>query len=616
MRTRKFAALAATLLLVAFAPHTSNAPNRWALIVGISDYASFGDEIGGDLPGASWDARRMRDVLMARWGFAEDRIHMVLDLDATRQRLETELTDWLPSVARQGDIVVFYFAGHGSQTWDLDGDEEDGLDETICPTDVLKGDASKDITDDELGAWLSRIPADVTVILDNCHAGTGTRAVTPFARPRSLARDATTDLEKPAIPARAGRTAEAPAPRNVLEIAAAQAGEVAVDAEWPGTNGAPATHGGAFTTNFVRNLWRVPRRTSYEDVFHLTAEDMKRQRFAQQPLLTKNGAEARPFGFTSADQAGTDDAFVPVAAVTGNAVRLGGGAGAGMTVGSIYRSGAALLRVREVLADAATATVEQGAAPRRGAAAQLVAYAYPEAALRVSLADVDQATRSAVTSAAGSASALQFVTNARDFAHLIVRPAERGYVIIGMDGAIRHAVSGTDRAANTRLVAEKLQHEAAAHQLAALDNPGQSQTLEFSFGDERTSFRMGERISFAARAPRNGYLTIIDIGTDGKVVVLFPLESARDNRVTAGQTIRLPAEAGSFYEAQQPAGRGIVRAFLTDRPLDLPFREGEAEQAPRVLAALRVAAGSPPVAGTAIPTGTWLTTAVVYTIEP
>src|SRR5690606_27654578 len=129
-------------------------------------------------------------------------------------------------------------------------------------------DSSRDIVDDELDAWLTAIPTEVVVIMDNCNAGTGTRAVTPFARSRSLNRSITEDLPKPANAAAGGMVATVAAPRNVLEIAAAQAGEVAVDAEWPGTGGAPSTFGGAFTTTLVRHMWRAPRRTTYEQLYH------------------------------------------------------------------------------------------------------------------------------------------------------------------------------------------------------------------------------------------------------------------------------------------------------------------------------------------------------------
>lgn len=615
MRMRRLAVLATVLVATAFMPHDSRAPNRWALIVGISDYANFGDEAGGDLPGAAWDARRMRDVLIARWGFAPDGVRLLLDGEATRDRIRKELTDWLPAVAKPGDVVVFYFAGHGSQTWDVNGDEDDGVDETICPTDVLKGDSSRDILDDELDGWLSAIPTQVVVIMDNCNAGTGTRAVTPFARARTLTRSVTADLPKPASAAPAGMVATAPAPRNVLEIAAAQAGEVAVDAEWPGVNGAPSTFGGAFTTTLVRNMWRAPRRTTYEDLYHMTVQDMKRQRFEQRPLLTRNGIEAKHFAAVEGSTTETDDAFVPVVAVSGSTVQLGGGSGAGITVGSVYRAGAAMLTVQEVRGDVAIAAVAGGSAPARGAKAHLVAYVYPDARLRVSIADIADATRGAVTGAVGATSSITFVTNPREFADLVVRPAERGYVVLGMDGATRHTILTADRAAAATALAAVLKREAATHQLALLDNPGQAAELEFGFVDGRTELKLKDEIGFMVRVPRDGYLTIVDLGTDGTITVLYPLEEGQDGRVRAGATVRLPQGDDQFYEAQEPAGRGIVRAFVTERPMDLRFEEGRTDQAATVLQALRRVAGTAPAGSAALPTGSWLTAALVYTID-
>jgi len=610
MRMRKLAVLAAVLLSTAFMPHDSTAPNRYALIVGISDYQNFGDEAGGDLPGAAWDARRMRDVMVARYGFDANSVRLLLDGEATRERIRTELTDWLPTVAKPGDVVVFYFAGHGSQTWDTNGDEEDGVDETICPSDVMKGDANRDILDDELDAWLTRIPTQVTVIMDNCNAGTGTRAVTPFARARTLTRNVAADMPKPAAVTPAGMVANAPSPRNVLEIAAAQAGEVAVDAEWPGVNGAPSTFGGAFTTTLVRNMWRAPRRTTYEDLYHMTVEDMKRQRFDQHPLLTKNGMESRAFAAVEGAAAESDEAFVPVVAVSGTSVQLGGGSGAGMTVGSVYRAGQTTMTVREVRGDVAVAAVTAGAAPQRGAKAQLVAYVYPNAQLRVSLADVTEATRAAIRSAVGTTSPIQFVTNPREFADLIVRPAERGYVVLGMDGATRHA---SDRAASATALATILKNEAGTHQLALLDNPGQATPLEFGFVGGRTQFALRDEIGFEVKVPKDGYLTIVDLGTNGEITVLYPMEAGQDGRVRAGQVVKLPEGQDQFYEAQEPAGRGIVRAFLTERPMNLRFTDNRAEQAANVVEALRRVAGT--AAGSAMPTSSWMTAAVVYTID-
>jgi hypothetical protein len=73
---------------------------------------------------------------------------------------------------------VFHYSGHGTQVPDVQPfDEPDGLDEALCPWDAT-AEGENLIRDDELGVWLDDLPAQrVTVILDCCHAGTGTKDV-------------------------------------------------------------------------------------------------------------------------------------------------------------------------------------------------------------------------------------------------------------------------------------------------------------------------------------------------------------------------------------------------------------------------------------------------------
>ena len=610
MRLRNWGALAALAALVGFAPHTRTAPTRWALVVGVSDYINFGSEIGGDLPGARNDALGFRDVLVARYGFTDSNIHLVLDRSATRDRIVSELKQWLPSVVKPGDLVVFFFAGHGSQAWDTNGDEEDGLDETICPTDVVKGNSDKDIPDDELNQLLNGIPTDnVAVVLDNCHAGSGTRAVTPFARPRALARTAPNDVPKPAN-ATAGKPATNAAadklPEKILEIAAAQADEVAVDAEWPGAPGEPSRFGGAFTTNLVKNMWQAPTGTSYTEVFESTVEDLKRERFAQRPNISRreSGAAFTPFGESA--KSSDAGAFVPVLSTNGTEVELVGGSAAGMTVGSTYAVGSTTLRITKVDANRATA-VAQGGVPAPGDHAKLVAYKYPPSDLRVSIADVARANRPTLATELGRIAGVSVIQQPAQFAHLLVRPAEKGgYIVLGLDGSIRHTVAASE-------LARVIEQESESHQLAVLDNPARPFNVVFGFSASKSLFRVGEPIGFKAQSFRSGYLTVVDLGTDGKVSVLFPLEPGQDNRVSTDGTVVIPNAAMSeSFQAQAPIGRGLVRAFVTDKPLNLTFRAG-GSQASQVAAALR-AALEVSDASAPLPVSNWATASIVYTI--
>lgn len=609
MKVSQVAALAVVGLFAAFTPHTRT-PNSYALIVGISDYKNFGAEIGGDLPGARNDARDWRDVLVAQKGFDPANIHMLLDLEATRSAIVKEFKEWLPSVVKPGDMVVFVFAGHGSQMWDTSGDEEDGLDETICPTDVVKGDTRNDIPDDELNGMLKGIPTDnVVVVLDNCHAGSGTRAVTPFARPRSLDRVAKTDVAKPA-----DATAGAPVnnssvdatPATVLEIAAAQADEVAVDAEWPGEAGAPSTYNGAFTRNFVRNLWQSPA-ASYEAVFNETVEDMKRERFAQRPNIDaglKKGKESQPAFTAFGAKAAHAEGMVPIISVGAAGVQLGGGSAAGITSGSTYKAGDVTLRVTKVESSQAFASAIGGAV-KPGDRARLATYVAPDATLKVSLSGLAPATRTALAAELKNVSGIALVSGARDFAHLLVRPKDTNYALIGLDGATRHTASKpVDLAA---LIAQ----EAGAHQLAALENPAHPFALDFAFANNQKTFKVGDSVVFRAKSGRDGYLTIVDLGTDGKVSVIYPSEPGQDNRIKAGQEFTLP-NGDIKFEAQLPSGRGITRAFVTDKPLDLSFSQAAGSQASAVGRALRKAIGANT---SAIPVNNWATASVVYAIS-
>src|SRR5271170_4993200 len=78
---------------------------------------------------------------------------------------------WLVNDAWPTDSLFFHFSGHGGQTPDLDGDEEDGYDEVIYPVDFrLQGH----IVDDEMHRIMVKsLPAGVrlTAIFDSCHSG-------------------------------------------------------------------------------------------------------------------------------------------------------------------------------------------------------------------------------------------------------------------------------------------------------------------------------------------------------------------------------------------------------------------------------------------------------------
>lgn len=143
------------------------APKR-ALCVGINDYPYDGN----DLNGCVNDAHAWGELLTSNYGFATSDVRVITDAEATKANVVAALKD-LVAGAREGDVLVFQNSSHGSYVADTSGDEPT-YDEVLCPYDV----DSNDIPDDELRGILSGVARGVrlTVILDNCHSGSGTRA--------------------------------------------------------------------------------------------------------------------------------------------------------------------------------------------------------------------------------------------------------------------------------------------------------------------------------------------------------------------------------------------------------------------------------------------------------
>jgi len=136
-----------------------------------------------NLKGPLNDVRIMKEALTSRYGFREEDIKVLTEKEATRDNIIRAFESWLINGTKEGDLVFFYFSGHGTQVPDQNGDEEDGLDEALCPYDVQpKGSKNvieaRLIIDDELGEMLRKLPErDVTVVVDACHSGSMTRSI-------------------------------------------------------------------------------------------------------------------------------------------------------------------------------------------------------------------------------------------------------------------------------------------------------------------------------------------------------------------------------------------------------------------------------------------------------
>src|SRR6266566_751451 len=159
----------------------TSGPSFWALLVGIDEYQA---ESVQDLNGCVNDVEAMRIFLLNQLGIPENHIRMLTNQQATRAAILHSFEAFLidnPAVAFNNQML-FHYSGHGSQMKDTTGVEPDGHNETIVPHDSRTHHPDVyDIPDKTLGALLARLAErkgnNITVILDSCHSGSGTRRI-------------------------------------------------------------------------------------------------------------------------------------------------------------------------------------------------------------------------------------------------------------------------------------------------------------------------------------------------------------------------------------------------------------------------------------------------------
>ena len=152
-------------------------PRKLALLVGINAYQQAA------LQGCVNDVSLQQQLLIHRFGFNPQDILTVTDKQATRQGILTAFEEHLIKQAKPGDVVVYHFSGHGSRVSDPDCDFKDCLNSTFVPIDGSlptgfpnQGGVVQDIMGHTLFLLMEALQTEnVSVVLDSCHSGGGTR---------------------------------------------------------------------------------------------------------------------------------------------------------------------------------------------------------------------------------------------------------------------------------------------------------------------------------------------------------------------------------------------------------------------------------------------------------
>jgi len=143
-----------------------------AILFGINDYAKI-----SDLRGCLNDLASVRELLTQTCQFDDRNIRTYENKQVVWSAIE-EGFDWLAKGSGVGDRLVFHFSGHGSYITSESSDKD--VDELICLYDMDWDNDDTFVRDVDLGKLTQKVSsgARLTIVLDSCHSGTGTRALT------------------------------------------------------------------------------------------------------------------------------------------------------------------------------------------------------------------------------------------------------------------------------------------------------------------------------------------------------------------------------------------------------------------------------------------------------
>lgn len=312
---------AAAPAIAAWRTHAGAAPGGAALVSAATEDTR---RTVKSLDGSVNDALAMAAMLRnAKYGFTEVRV--IRNEEATRSGILAAL-EQLIAESKRGDVVVFYYAGHGSQRLNSLADIKlNRLDQTIVPADANAGQF--DIRNTELAGLFDRlldVGVRLTLIFDSCHSGSITRGETAPSKTRWASadpRDARDSVRPPPPESR---------PRGALFLAAAEDFQSAQEA----TDAIDQKPHGAFTSALLRVMRQVPASEPAAQLFTRVRAILQQDDRPQDPVLRGIGDDPRRplFGDARGELAG--GTTVAVQRVEGDEIILQGGLELGFGVGT------------------------------------------------------------------------------------------------------------------------------------------------------------------------------------------------------------------------------------------------------------------------------------------
>ena len=588
-----------------------------ALLIGINKYRAV-----TGLQGAVNDVETMREILTKRWGFLPANITMLTDEGATRENILAAIRH-IVAVSEPQDTIYIHYSGHGSQVEDLNGDEEDGLDETLVPQDG-RTNGVRDIVDDELDDIFSSLRThNVIVMLDSCHSGTATRSFD--VRARSVPQDMRIDLYKTGVTGMTKRGINPLKKARLVAIGAAADDEEALDGPIDGN------YHGFFTYALARALTAADGDATPRQIFAVVVQELGRLQasfgriimpepqlegppealdrplFAMTPGHPASAAPDRP----RVELSGARVAWLRAEPAAGREIMLVRGTTLGAAPGSawaIYPPGESIFAAGGARAvatvfqltgkDARAILSADALAIEPGSRAIALLTAPSSSRVAIGMIDIPSANRTRVEEMLK-----RYIKNIA-----LVGPHQPARFLIDMQGDTVRLLTadGLSVLGNFRINDEKAAAEVArlvsrstnVVELLALDNPSSQLRIGLRVASSRpiasrdirlvnntAPSKLHIRHPSETRSTENSlqldidvnidsYITIVDVDSEGSMTVLFPNSYQHgdflvDGAIRGGQHYLIPDSlesgnrAGFYWDYGPPHGTDTVRVFAS-----------------------------------------------------
>ncbi|KAI0293770.1 caspase domain-containing protein [Russula brevipes] len=215
-------------------------------------------------------------------GFKPDDVRIITDKNPLDLPTKENILDAMRELVRDAkphDSFFLYFSGHGTQVKDMNGDEQDGLDECICAMDWRGNgqppyeDTPGLIIDDVMHEILVKhlpLQCRLTAVFDACHSGTV--------------------LDLPYIYSSKGVVKEIKHQNKLglLREKANYADVVSLSASKDSRTAKETRKGGALRLAFINCLTTFRYNVTYKELIKSVRDYMRNNRYKQKPVLSSS----------------------------------------------------------------------------------------------------------------------------------------------------------------------------------------------------------------------------------------------------------------------------------------------------------------------------------------